>query len=188
MDVKRAINPEVRTGAIDLSMNPDKKEEKMKRLICITVVLTFGLLILLVPGDLKAEDDQGIETVKHRHRIELFLGGTHEGSNDAFATGLGYEYRLSNLFGVGGFVEHAKKENHVWTFGVPLYAHPYKGFRFLLAPGLEQEESKNHFLMRTGVAYEVEIGRWSITPEFNIDFVEGGHRGLVYGLSFGYAF
>ena len=160
----------------------------MKRLICITVVLTFGLLILLVPGGLMAEDEQGIETVKHRHRIELFLGGTHEGSNDALATGLGYEYRLSNLFGVGGFVEHAKKENHVWTFGVPLYAHPYKGFRFLLAPGLEQEESKNHFFMRTGVAYEVEIGRWSITPEFNIDFVEGGHRGLVYGLSFGYAF
>jgi hypothetical protein len=37
------------------------------------------------------------------------------------------------------------------------------------------------------VAYEFEIGRWSITPEFNVDFVEG-EEALVYGLSFGYGF
>ena len=135
-----------------------------------------------------AEEEQQIESVEHRHRLGLFLGGTHEESNDDFATGLGYEYRMSNLFGVGGFVEHARREDQVLTFGVPLDVHPYKGLRFLLAPGLEHEGSESRFLMRTGAGYEAEIGRWSMAPEFNIDFVEGGHRALVYGLSFGYAF
>jgi hypothetical protein len=160
----------------------------MKKLIVIMCVLTFALSIGLVPVDLRGEDEQGTEAVEYRHRLELFLGGTHEGSQGDFATGMSYGYRISKLFGVGGFIEYTRKEEDVWTFGVPLYVYPYQGVRLLLAPGLEREGSKNEFLVRLGIAYEFEIDRWSIAPEFNIDLVEGGRRVLVYGLSFGYGF
>ena len=143
----------------------------------------------------------------------------HAEGRDEFAAGLAYEYRLDSLFGVGGFVEHAGQAEDVWTFGVPLFVHPYQGVRLLLAPGLEQKDvqeegrsasaeasavagaamadetadkgaqkTEQSWLLRAGVAYEVELGRWSLTPEFNIDFVEGGHQTLVYGISLGCGF
>jgi hypothetical protein len=37
------------------------------------------------------------------------------------------------------------------------------------------------------VAYEFEVGRWSLTPEFNIDFVDG-EEAQVYGVSLGFGF
>jgi hypothetical protein len=38
-----------------------------------------------------------------------------------------------------------------------------------------------------GVAYEFEIRRWSITPEFNVDIAEG-ETAMVFGMSFGWGF
>ena len=70
------------------------------------------------------------------------------------------------------------------------FLHPYKGWRFLVAPGIDihDEDGDNNFLFRAGAAYELEIAEsWSITPEFNVDFVDGDEV-LVYGLSFGYEF
>ncbi len=59
-----------------------------------------------------------------------------------------------------------------------------------MAPGIEidDEDGDNSFLCRAGAAYEFEIAeRCSITPEFNVDFVDGDEV-FVYGLSFGYGF
>ena len=166
----------------------------MRKLWCAGFVLTLGVL-LSTPGSLIAETEQGTETVEYRHRAELFLGVAHEESSDEFAAGLTYEYRISRLLGVGGFVEHAGEEEGVWTFGVPLLIHPLEGTRFLLAPGWEtkeveseEKETEQSFLMRAGIAYEYEVDRWSITPELNVDFIEGGHRVLVYGVSIGCGF
>ena len=52
------------------------------------------------------------------------------------------------------------------------------------APGVEINEGEAEFLFRTGLAYEFEYNRWSITPEFNVDFTEG-KTALVYGVNFG---
>jgi len=169
-------------------------------------VWALGLLLLPLPGTLPAEEGEpGPGTIEYRHRAELFLGVAHENeqSRDEFAAGLAYEYRVGSLLGVGGFVEHAGQQEDTWTFGVPLFVHPYKGLRFLLAPGWEckevkaegdggagsaERENEQSFLVRVGVAYEFEVGRWSLTPEFNADFIEGGHQVLVYGVSLGCGF
>ena len=52
----------------------------------------------------------------------------------------------------------------------------------------EEKETEQSFLTRAGIAYEYEVGRWSITPELNVDFIEGGHHVLVYGVSIGCGF
>ncbi len=59
--------------------------------------------------------------------------------------------------------------------------------RFILAPGFDYRQDRHDFLFRAGVGYEFEIDRWSISPVFNVDFVDG-EQVLVYGLSFGYGF
>ena len=59
-----------------------------------------------------------------------------------------------------------------------------------MAPGIEieDEDGDNNFLLRVGAAYEFEFAeRWSLTPEFNVDFVDGDEV-FVYGFSFGYEF
>ena len=160
----------------------------MRRLIGGSVVMAVIFLVLTISRPVMAMTGEEAEGAEYPHRLELFLGGTQAEESLDLAVGLSYEYRLSRLFGLGAFLEYAKKENDVWVFAVPVYFHPYKGFRFLLAPGVEREVSRNRFLFRAGVAYEFEISRWSIAPEFNVDLPDGGPTALVFGVSLGYAF
>ena len=87
-------------------------------------------------------------------------------------------------------MEYAGGDFKEWVLAVPFFLHPYKGWRFLVAPGvaIPNNDHDDEFLFRVGAAYEFEIGeKWAITPEFNLDFVDNSEV-LVYGLSFGYKF
>jgi hypothetical protein len=54
---------------------------------------------------------------------------------------------------------------------------------------VEFEEDEASFFFRAGVGYDFELSsRWSLAPEFNVDFIEGGDTKLVYGLSLSYSF
>ena len=128
----------------------------------------------------------------HRNMVELFLGDTYEDarheSEKGITVGFIYERRLSSLLGVGGFYEYAAGDFDKWSIGVPLFIHPYGGWRLDLAPGLEHREGDDEFLLRTGVAYEFGLSeRWALVPEFNVDFVDG-EEAFVFGLSFGFGF
>ena len=148
----------------------------------------FLFLVVVPSGVVIAESEQEEHgEIHHRHRLELFLGNSHEEHKDGFSAGLAYEYRLNQILGIGGLVEYVGGDFEEWIGAVPIFVHPYQGLRFLLAPGLVFEEHGTEFLFRTGLAYEFEIDRLSITPEFNVDFVDG-EEVLVYGVSFGYGF
>ena len=149
----------------------------------------FALLLIIMPlGISSAEEKEADGEEFGPHRIELFLGNTHDEGENIFTIGVGYEYRVNQWFGVGGLIEGLRGEVREWIVVVPFYLHPYKGWRFVLAPGIEgQIREHREFLIRVGAAYEFEIGRWSITPEFNLDFVDG-REVPVFGVSFGYGF
>jgi hypothetical protein len=158
----------------------------MQEILRLIIAVAFCLII--VPTNfVSAESETGHHEEDRAHSLELFLGNTHEDGEDGFSVGLVYEYRLDELFGIGGFLEHADGDFDKWIVGLPLYIHPYKGFRFLVAAGLENEDNENEFLFRTGVSYEFEFGSWAIAPEFNVDFVDGDEA-LVYGVSFAWKF
>ena len=128
----------------------------------------------------------------HPNVVELFLGNTYERADDESANGLSvgltYERRLSDLLGVGAFYEYAAGDFDKSSIGVPLFVHPYGGWRLALAPGLEHREGEDAFLLRAGVAYEFELfERWVVMPEFNVDLVDG-EEAFVFGLSFGFGF
>ncbi len=155
--------------------------------------LMMVLLVLLVPVKIPAEEaghgskEKGLE---HRHGTELFIGNTHDDGEDGFTVGLGYEYRLNQLFGIGGIVEYAGGDFEEWTLAVPFILHPYKEWRFLVAPGVAIPTNDEHddFLIRVGAAYEFEIGKkWALVPAFNVNFVDNKEV-LTFGLGFGYKF
>jgi len=155
--------------------------------------LMMALLVLLMPVKIPAEEaghDSKGEGLENRHGIELLLGNTHDDGEDGFTVGLGYEYRLSQLFGIGGFVEFTGGDLEEWILAPALTLHPYKGWRFLVAAGVDvsRHDRDNEFLFRVGAGYEFEIGeKWAIIPSFNVDFVDNSEV-LVYGLNFGYKF
>ena len=128
----------------------------------------------------------------HLNVAELFVGNTHEdahhGSENGFTVGLTYERRLSALWGVGGAYEYAAGAFDKWSISVPLFIHPYKGWRFELAPGLEHKKSEDALLLRIGAAYEFMLSdQWILIPEVAVDFVDG-EEAIVYGLAFGFGF
>ncbi len=157
-------------------------------------VITLSLLVgLLAVAPVEAEHDEHSDSGHYHHDVfEVFLGGTYEdgdhGSENGFTIGLTYEHRLSELLGFGGFYEYAAGDFDKWSIGVPLFIHPYEGWRFALAPGLEHRDSDDEFLFRTGVGYEFELSeKWIMLPEFNVDFVDG-EEAFAYGISFGVGF
>jgi hypothetical protein len=158
-------------------------------------VALIGIVCLAVAGpQLLAAEKTHVthqDSVHHHlNMLEVFLGNTYEdakhGNENGFTVGLTYERRFSELLGVGGFYEYAAGDFDKWSIGVPLFIHPYEGWRLALAPGLEHRHGEDEFLLRTGVAYEFELSeRWVMIPEFNIDFVDG-EEAFVFGLSFGF--
>jgi hypothetical protein len=159
------------------------------------VLASAACVTVMAPAGRTAEHaPESHESSPHYHPqvLELFLGDTYEdgehGDEHGFTVGLTYEYRFAELFGTGGFVEYACGDFSAWTAGVPLFIHPYKGWRFALAPGLEYKDDEGEFLFRIGVAYEFELSeRVVLMPEFNVDFVDGEEL-YVFGLSFGWGF
>lgn len=149
------------------------------------------LLITFVAGPALSEesaDGHHEEGHEDSNDVGLFLGGSHHKDENGFSVGLDYEHRLNAIFGAGGLVEYTAGDFDSWVIAPSLFIHPYKGFRLILAPGVETKESKSNFLFRTGLAYQFEIGnKWSISPEYNVDFVHG-ETVHVYGVSFGLGF
>ena len=157
----------------------------------------WTLLFLILSVGVSGNHDVWAESegVEHRHKIFLFGGVSQEDSEIDGSLGLGYEYRFTELFGVAGMAEFTGGEiERSMAFGIGATVHPYKGLYFVIGPGFEvvepeHEDREELFLFRIGVGYHFELTpRWSLAPEFNVDFVSGGETKLVYGLALGYAF
>jgi hypothetical protein len=56
-----------------------------------------------------------------------------------------------------------------------------------VAPGFERSDGDNELLIRVGGTYEIEFDGWSLTPELNLDFVDGDVL-TVLGVTFGWKF
>lgn len=131
----------------------------------------------------------------HRNHLALFTGATtnfeHESTD--FTLGIDYEYRLSEMFGVGLFGEVVFAEHDETLIGVPFFIHMKKSpVKIVLAPGMvfaEDHHGQKHeeFMFRSGLGYDIHLDTFSITPTVNADFVDGDVS-LAYGIAFGVGF
>jgi hypothetical protein len=70
---------------------------------------------------------------------------------------------------------------------VPFLFH-INSWKLLLAPGVEHSSDHgNEALVRFGAGYGVKTGGWMITPQVNVDFVDGEDV-WVFGVGFGKGF
>ena len=154
------------------------------------LVLSFSVFALVMPLQVLAAEEaheEHKESHYHRHHVGLFLGNTQDEHEDTFTVGLDYEYRFSQYVGIGFLGEYLGKDFREGVLLVPLFIHPYEGFRFMAAAGIKPKKDEDKFLWRLGIGYRFPIGDWTIAPEFNIDFSEG-EESYVYGVSIGYGF
>ena len=130
-------------------------------------------------------------TPEKRHSIGLFGGGHHsieEGSDKGGIVGGQYEYRLDRLFGIGGTVEYVGGDFSKWVFSFPIYFHPYGGWEFRVAPGVEIERDESLLAANLGVSYEFELNeQWVLQPDAEITFTKE-NTFFSYGLSLQFRF
>ena len=155
----------------------------MKRIFSIVATV---LLTGLVFGDLAcAQEHEASETghEHHEHTFGVFTGFATEGKRESGpALGLEYEYRLSSSFGVGGVAEYTFGDLDTLVLAMPFAYHggPWK---FYVGPGLERVEGNNEFLVRIGGEYGFHRGDWEISPQIDIDFVDG-EQVFILGVTF----
>lgn len=147
----------------------------------------------------------------HRHHVSVFLGATtadipvegehghsgteNEGGEGSEETttetegtvGIDYQYRFSRAWGLAIAFEYVGGGARNWMAGLGPALHPVAGLELYAGPGFEHNDGENEFVFRVGLAYEFEVGRWSLTPAFNLDFVDG-EQTYVYGIYVGKGF
>lgn len=155
-------------------------------------LLTACVAIFAVsPAFAQHENDHpaghGSEHEYHENTVALFVGFAKEGSHHSGpALGIEYEYRLNASFGIGALAEHTFGDFDSWVFALPFAYHTGR-WKFYVAPGIEDGHAGSESLVRLGGEYGFRKGQWEISPQVDIDFVDGKEI-FVLGVTFGRGF
>jgi hypothetical protein len=114
--------------------------------------------------------------------------GDEESTHTAGAVGLEYYLSFSPRLGAGVLVEHlGSRIDRNYTVFLPLGYHPSPRWRLVLAPGMEFTQDNEEWALRLGLNHLIPLGsRWELSPEFDVDFIEGGKITYVYGVMVGF--
>ena len=133
-----------------------------------------------------------------KHHLALFNGATtnFDHNSTAYTLGVDYEFRISQLLGIGIFGEYIFSEPKEILGGISVYVHPANGLKIIAAPVLiysegshdigHESESETHFACRLGAGYDFHVWIFSIGPAINYDI--GKSNAINYGVSLGYGF
>jgi len=139
---------------------------------------------------------------KARHHVAVFAGvwieevdaleqvGRSQTELRVPTFGLSYEYRTSDNFAPGFFLQHAGGEVNATVLGGGLNIHSAKGIWFLFGSLVERRGDEHTGKLRAGLNWEFLAGkskRTSITPSLTIDMADQDIV-ILAGLSFGRLF
>jgi len=129
------------------------------------------------------------------HQLAVFVGvgveKDHGHSESGTALGFKYELRFHQAWSACVDLEklNGSETDRSEVVALTLGFHPTENWRLFFGPGYEFHGKKDKALFRTGIAYEWELkNNWSLSPEVIADFVDGGAKTYVAGLSLGYHF
>ena len=157
----------------------------------LAFVLFATLFIIPMSAYAQEEDGAGEKS------LALFVGGgKEEGSSgekhSAKALGLTFEYRITDVWGIGAVVERLdvhEEANHIVV--VPVSYRFGDGFRAFAGPGYEfqADGDKDKWVFRLGLNYGFEINEnWGIAPEVIYDMLEGHGNTWLAGIAIEYRF
>ena len=148
-----------------------------------------------------AAGDEAHEESGHRaNHLAFIVGHAEEEQSDGHhesgsVLGLDYIRHLTHRWGIGATFEMESFGDNHKRYGIlafPVSYYPGGGnWRLFAAPGVEFDEpwDPEKAILRIGVGYNFHLDhRWSISPEAQVDFVEGGTTVYVFALAFGVAF
>jgi hypothetical protein len=160
------------------------------------IAAAVSTVILSFTGVDASADEEAAHHELPRHHAALFIGAgierdkkDHEENVSVF--GFEYEIQFSEKWGVGFDYEKVTTDDahRSWVAVVPISYHLSEKWRLFAGPGKESGEKKDKLLARFGVAYEIPfLERWTASPEFLVDFIEGGATTAIFGISVGYGF
>lgn len=141
-------------------------------------------------GELGEERPGHVRNAAKPHHLSVFVGGTHIDEEDetAVTIGVDYEYRVSDLLGLGFVVEQALGEIDSTTVLAVADIHLIHGLAVQVGPGIEFVDDTEFAIARLGMLYEVELGdHFTISPQFHYDLSEA-EDAIVFGVAVGRAF
>jgi hypothetical protein len=162
---------------------------KLSRCAVLTLLLVFADAppALAQTGEHESASTHEATHEFHPNLLALFVGGAYEGSREnGFALGIEYERRLNRFFGIGVVAEYTFGDLDAWVYAVPCAYHSGR-WKFYVAPGVENGEHGSESLVRIGGEYAFEVGAWEISPQLDVDFVDG-EEVYVLGVTFGKGF
>lgn len=123
------------------------------------------------------------------HNLGVFAGITHSDSESDYTLGLEYEFRYSDIWGVGLTYENAPDAHHddgVSVLVGSVYFHPDNHWRLGAGLGRERvggDHSHTENLTRVSAAYDFHLDGFGVSPSVAVDFVDGDSVWVV-GMSF----
>lgn len=163
------------------------------------MVITLGAPLRLIAvagwlaatGAVLAQENEPVhhEAKELKHHIAGIHGGfTHADDETEFTIGLEYEYRFTELFGVGAIAEYTPEshggEGSAVYIGL-VHLHPWRELR--LSVGFGQEDifeagAKSGDIWRFSVGYAFEVGDVVIAPAIDLDRIDG-HTVEAFGIT-----
>ena len=157
------------------------------RISSVSIVALFLQFLLLGATFGEETETQESHESHDANLLALFVGGALEDRRDnGLALGIEYERRLSPEFGVGALVERTFGDIDVTVYAVPFALHRDR-WKFYAAPGIESGDHGSEFLVRVGAEYGFEMEKLEISPQVDVDFVNG-ERVFVVGVTIGMGF
>ena len=153
----------------------------MKRLDRMALITL--LLVVLGMRTAYAQTDEHESTSDHEsthdfhpNLLAFFVGLSDVGRRDSgVALGIEYERRFSRAFGVGAIIERTFGDDAFWVYAVPFAYHTGR-WKFYVAPGIEDGDDGSESLIRLGGEYAYEVGGWEISPQLDVDIVDGDQQ------------
>jgi hypothetical protein len=130
------------------------------------------------------------EETHHRYAVAGFVGSTRVGSDNEFTLGVEAGMHLNSKWSIGAVIERAERERHSTLVMVGVGWHPIgAALRFQLGLGRKDPSGKEETVVRTAVAYEIELrDRWFLKPYLAVDFIEDEENEEVFGVYIGRGF
>lgn len=156
-----------------------------------TIILSTFTILTALTTNVFAADDEHHEFKKNI--VGVFAGFTSVDHSTEATFGVEYEYRFTELVGVGAVYEHTSQAHHgdgTSIYMALLHVHPWQELRLSVGYGTEDihhEGAHSEDVLRFGVAYDFHVGEFGIAPAFNLDRV-GGHTAKVFGVALTKAF
>ncbi len=147
----------------------------------------LALLLFVIPINTFSQENEGEKEEENKNEISVFIGASTNSETTAFSFGIDYQFRINKVVGVGAIVDVATEDIGSIMLGPAVFLHASK-FEFVVSPTIEFSDDDSTGVLRLGVAYEIELSKYSISPSLNFDTERDGKETLVYGLSFGFEF